>query len=77
MEGNSKMETYRIETTVSKNRTLMIKELPFHEGDTVEVIVNRRNQKSNYKDRYPLRGKPYRYIDLFKSVAEEDWEILK
>ena len=71
------METYRVETKVSKNRTLTIKELPFQEGEIVEVFVNRRNQKIQYKERYPLRGKPYRYSDPFKSVAEGDWEILK
>jgi len=71
------MDTYRVKTTVSKNRTLTIKDLPFHEGETVEVLVNRRNQKSRYRERYPLRGEPYRYSDPFNSVAEDDWEILK
>ena len=71
------METYRIETTISKDRTLTIKELPFQEGESVEVIVNRSNQQSKYKERYPLRGTPYRLLDPFKSVAEENWEVLK
>jgi hypothetical protein len=71
------MDTYRVKTTVSKNRTLTIKDLPFQEGETVEVFVNRRNQKTQYQERYPLRGKPYRYSEPFNSVAEDDWEILK
>lgn len=29
------------------------------------------------KDRYPLRGLPYRYDDPFEPVAIEDWEFLK
>lgn len=71
------METYRTVTTILSDRTLTIKELLFNEGERVEVIVNRSNQKSKNKERYPLRGKPYRLLDPFKSVAEYDWEVLK
>lgn len=28
-------------------------------------------------ERYPLRGKPYRYDDPFSPVGLEDWEALK
>jgi len=33
------MQIYRVETTVSNNRTVTIKDLPFHAGDKVEIIV--------------------------------------
>ena len=31
----------------------------------------------NGKDRYPLRGKPYRFDDPYSPVASEDWEAAK
>ncbi len=71
------MQTYRVETMVSSNRTLTIKGLPFQAGEKVEVIVRRRERELEHRGRYPLRGKPIRYIDPFKSVAESDWEALQ
>jgi hypothetical protein len=71
------MQTYRIETKVSRNRTLTIKELPFQVGEKIEVIVRRRERERERRGRYPLRGKPIRYIEPFKSVAESDWEVLQ
>jgi len=71
------MQTYRVETKVSRNRTLTIKELPFQVGEKVEVIVRRREREWERRGRYPLRGKPIRYTEPFKSVAESDWEVLQ
>jgi len=33
--------------------------------------------ESDQEVRYPLRGKPIRYIDPIEPVAEEDWEALR
>jgi hypothetical protein len=71
------MQTYRIEATVLKNGTLTIKGLPFQAGDKVEVIVSSQEQERKTNGRYPLRGKPVRYVDPFKGVAEDDWEALR
>jgi hypothetical protein len=71
------MQTYRVETKVSRNRTLTIKELPFQVGEKVEVIVRRRERERERLGRYPLRGKPIRYLDPFMSVAESNWEALQ
>jgi hypothetical protein len=71
------MQTYRIETTVSKDGTLTIKGLPFRAGDKVEVIVRSQEGAGKRNGRYPLRGKPVRYVDPFKGVAEDDWEALR
>jgi hypothetical protein len=62
---------------VSSNRTLTIKELPFQVGEKVEVIVRRRERERKRGGRYPLRGKPIRYIDPFGSVAKSEWEALQ
>jgi len=71
------MQTYRVETKVSRNRTLTIKGLPFQVGEKVEVIVRRRERERERRLRYPLRGKPIRYTDPFGSVAESHWEALQ
>lgn len=71
------MQKYRIETTISSDGTLTIKELPFRAGDKVEVIVRRREPERERSVRYPLRGKPIRYIDPFGSVAENEWDVLQ
>lgn len=71
------MPDYRIETRVSSDGSLIIKGLPFEAGDTVEVIIRSRKYQEEPGSRYPLRGKPIRYVDPFGSVAEEDWEALK
>jgi len=71
------MQMYRVETTVSDERTLTIKGLPFRAGDKVEVIVRGREREWERSTRYPLRGKPIRYVDPFESVAEDDWGALR
>lgn len=69
------MQIYRIETTISSDGTLTIKELPFRAGDKVEVIVCEREREQERSWCYPLRGRPIRYLDPFGSVAEDDWEV--
>ena len=70
------MEVYRLQTKVSGDGTLNLGKLPFKEGDEVEVIIRARRHEQNGK-RYPLRGKPVRYIEPFKSVDEGEWEALQ
>jgi hypothetical protein len=71
------MPDYRVETTVSNDRSLTITGLPFEAGDQVEVIIRSQEHPKKNGKRYPLRGKPVRYTDPFRSVAEEDWEALR
>lgn len=72
------MQAYRIETTVIKGQKLLIEDVPFAEGSPVEVIVLKAGvAKLATKERYPLRGKPYRYDSPTEPVAVDDWEALK
>ena len=71
------MQTYRIETVVSQNRVLTIRGVPFRAGEKVEVIIFSYPRKRERAERYPLRGKPIRYIAPFDSVAENDWNVLR
>ena len=54
------MQVHRMEVKISNNRSLMIKELPFHPGDKVEVIIRSCTVNRESNERYPLCGKPLR-----------------
>jgi hypothetical protein len=71
------MQTYRIETIVSGNRVLTIRGVPFREGERVQVVILSLPRKWEKGERYPLRGKPFRYVAPFDSVAENDWDALR
>jgi len=66
------MET-RIETTIQQDGTLTLKDLPFHAGETVEVVVTPKSTPEN-GGAYPLRGTQVTYTEPFEPVAAGDWE---
>jgi len=66
------MET-RIETTLQQDGTLTLKDLPFHAGETVEVVVTPKPAPQNGGD-YPLRGTQVIYAEPFEPVAAGEWE---
>jgi hypothetical protein len=72
-----RMNEYRVETVIEKDRTLTLDNLPFRVGDTVEVIIVERPALGPGADRYPLRGKPLRYDRPTDPVAEEEWQALQ
>ena len=69
------MQTYHIETVVSKEGMLTIEGLPLHPGEKVEVIVKSQSPSDKNKNLYPLRGIPIKYKAPFESVAEEEWGV--
>jgi hypothetical protein len=71
------MKACRIETTVSEDKSLLLKEVPFRAGDMVEVIVLSSPERRQAESPYPLRGTPIRYDDPTEPVAESDWDVLK
>jgi hypothetical protein len=71
------MNAHRVETTLTEDGSLTLKDLPFHAGDSVEIIILSRSPKPAGQARYPLRGKPIHYDDPTEPVAEEDWEALQ
>jgi hypothetical protein len=66
-----------VETTLDQDGTLTLTDLPFHAGDSVEVIILARPSKLAEQDRYPLRGKPIQYERPTDPVAQEEWEALQ
>lgn len=69
------IQAYKTETVIKKNHKLEIDNLPFEDGDKVEVLVSK---KVNSKGKNHLMiGEPIIYINPFEPVAEDDWDVLK
>ena len=71
------MSVHRVETTLAKDGTLTLTNLPFHAGDAVEILILPRSQKLIGQQLYPLQGKPIQYVNPTDPVAEEDWAALQ
>lgn len=70
------MQAYRLETKLTQNSILVLKSLPFREGEVVEVIILVKTPPPA-RNRYPLRGLPVTYIDPTEPIAQSDWEIMR
>jgi hypothetical protein len=68
------MEAHRIETTLIQDGTLILDNLPFHAGETVEVIILGQVVPVTGHVPYGLRGTPVQYSQPTEPVAQEDWE---
>lgn len=64
------------ETRVEQNGTIILRDLPFHEGDKVLVVITAQPKNATPPPHHPLRGLPVEYRDPFDPVAEQDWEAL-
>ncbi|QSV61553.1 MAG: hypothetical protein HEQ26_01055 [Dolichospermum sp. DL01] len=79
------MNAHKIETSLTEDGTLVLKGLPFHAGDVVEVIILQpqtaqhqiKSLETQNTNLYPLRGKVIRYDDPTEPVALEEWECLQ
>lgn len=69
------MIAHRVETTVELDGTLILKNLPFHSGEQVEVIVLPQSNKTSEQNKYSLRGTAVQYIDPTEPIAHDDWEV--
>lgn len=55
------MIAHRIETTIKQDGTVMLDNLPFHAGETVEIIILPAISKPAPTSTYLLRGTPVQY----------------
>ncbi len=67
---------HRTETKVELNGTIILRDLPFHEGDKVVVVITTRPQSTAQPAAYSLRSLPVEYKHPFEPVAENDWGTL-
>jgi len=66
------MDEYRVHTVILEDQTLILRNLPFRPGDTVEVIVLPRLDASAERSRYPLHDTPICYDRPTDPVAGKD-----
>lgn len=74
------MNAHKIETALTEDGTLVLKGLPFHAGDVVEVIILQpqtaqhqiKSLETQNTNLYPLRGKVIRYDDPTEPVALDE-----
>ncbi|BAZ87070.1 MULTISPECIES: hypothetical protein [Aphanizomenonaceae] len=74
------MNAHKIETSLTEDGTLVLKGLPFHAGDVVEVIILQpqtaqhqiKSLETQNTNLYPLRGKVIRYDDPTEPVALDE-----
>jgi hypothetical protein len=68
------MQAHRIEVVVQADRKLVIEDIPFQEGQTVEVIILPA-VKAHPENPYSLRGLPVELSNPFDpAVSADDWE---
>lgn len=71
------MQAVRIETKIKNDGNLILNELPFKPGESVEVIVlEQKKQESILANQYSLRGTPVNYQKPYLPVSEAKWEAL-
>lgn len=70
------MNSHRVATTITEDGSLM-KDIPFHAGDSVEVIILALSAASGLQNGYTLRGKPVTYLDPTEPVDDREWESLR
>lgn len=76
------MNAYKVETVLTEDGTLLLKELPFYAGDVVEIIILEQSKtplpSSPEQPIRSLKGSILRYDEPFEpAVPPEDWEVLK
>ena len=67
------MQALRVETALPPNGVITLQRLPFQRGARIEIIVLARSAEAKSENAYPLRGTHIQYVDLTKSVAQQDW----
>ena len=70
------MRTLHLGTTCTQGGVLTLRDLPLHPGDTVEVVIfKRETSPADGAERHPLRGKPTTYLRPFDpAIPPEDSE---
>ena len=72
------MNPHKIETTLTENGKLLIDNIPFKKGESVEVIIIKQSAKPSDINQYPLAGKVIKYDNPLEPATDiEDWDSLK
>jgi len=73
------MNAYKQSVTLTEDGKLLLNELPFHAGETVEVIILEQsigqNSSQDSSSEFPLQGSVIRYDDPFEpAVSPQEWD---
>jgi hypothetical protein len=68
------MQAYRFETTLTQGGVLTLTNIPFQQGEAIEVIILRDPTMSARRQPSSLQGTVLAYQDPTEPVAQEDWE---
>ncbi len=72
------MNAHKIEIILTESGKLILENLPFKKGESVEVIILERRQSSSDFNDYPLAGKITQYDEPYEPATDiQDWEVLK
>ena len=72
------MNTHKIETTLTENGKLLIDNIPFNKGESVEVIIIKQSENHSDVNQHPLAGKVIKYENPLESATDiEDCDSLK
>lgn len=70
------MNAYKIETTINEQGQLVLTNLPFLAGETVEVIILERSVFHSESNLYPLQGTVQKYDRPFDpAILPEEEEV--
>ncbi|AFZ59031.1 hypothetical protein H6G54_23570 [Anabaena cylindrica FACHB-243] len=64
------MNAHKIETILTENGQLILENLPFKKGESVEVIILEHRQLSSNLNNYPLAGKVIQYDEPYEPVIK-------
>lgn len=71
------MNAHKVAATLMEDGTLVLKGLPFHAGDTVEIIILEQSKDEPLNQQslaqLPLQGTVLRYDEPFEPVADKDY----
>jgi hypothetical protein len=70
------MKSHKAEVVLTEDGALTLRNIPFHCGDCVEVVVRKLPKEIAHPNgnRYPYHGIVIQYQDPTEPVALDDWE---
>lgn len=71
------MKIYSIKKQMTTNGELILKSLPFKQGETVEVTIQSRDVTPTSAPAADLKGKVIEYLDPTDPVAKDEWDAIK
>jgi len=73
------MDTFKTKSKVKNNHKVHIENVPFDDGQEVDIIISVSNENENYnKLKDSLKGSVLKYDTPFEPViTSDDWELLK